>query len=211
MVSTPSDKGVTSNSNISFISPLRTPPCIEAPIATASSGLISFLGAFPKNFSTSCCTLGIRVCPPTRITSSISLADNPASFKATLQGSIVLLIRSSTRDSNLLRVTCITRCFGPELSAVTYGMLISVCIVEDSSIFAFSADSLSRCIASGSPLRSKSCSFLNSSAMYSINLISKSSPPRKVFPLVDKTSICCCPSTLAISMIETSNVPPPRS
>ncbi|CFO09164.1 Uncharacterised protein [Bordetella pertussis] len=40
---------------------------------------------------------------------------------------------------------------------------------------------------------------------------SKSSPPRKVSPLVDSTSNCISPSTSAISMIETSNVPPPRS
>ena len=40
---------------------------------------------------------------------------------------------------------------------------------------------------------------------------SKSSPPRKVSPLVDSTSNCFSPSTSAISMIEMSKVPPPRS
>src|SRR6218665_2444954 len=40
---------------------------------------------------------------------------------------------------------------------------------------------------------------------------SKSSPPRKVSPLVDSTSNCFSPSTSAISMIDTSKVPPPRS
>jgi hypothetical protein len=40
-----------------------------------------------------------------------------------------------------------TRCFGPDASAVTYGRLISVEAVEDSSILAFSAASLRRCRA----------------------------------------------------------------
>ena len=47
--------------------------------------------------------------------------------------------------------------------------------------------------------------------MYSIKRWSKSSPPKNVSPLVDNTSICVSPSTLAISMIEISNVPPPKS
>ncbi len=41
--------------------------------------------------------------------------------------------------------------------------------------------------------------------------MSKSSPPRKVSPLVDSTSNWCSPSISAISMIEMSKVPPPRS
>ena len=41
--------------------------------------------------------------------------------------------------------------------------------------------------------------------------LSKSSPPRNVSPLVASTSNWCSPSTSAISMIEMSNVPPPKS
>src|SRR4030065_659612 len=41
--------------------------------------------------------------------------------------------------------------------------------------------------------------------------LSKSSPPRKVSPFVDITSNWCSLSTSAISIIEMSNVPPPRS
>ena len=52
-VSIPSDSGVTSRSKTSLTSPERTPPCIPAPIATASSGLTSFLGSWPKNDFTS--------------------------------------------------------------------------------------------------------------------------------------------------------------
>ena len=44
----------------------------------------------------------------------------------------------------IARESVITRCFGPDASAVTYGRLISVDIVEESSIFAFSAASYRR-------------------------------------------------------------------
>jgi hypothetical protein len=50
-------------------------------------------------------------------------------------------MRSSTSDSSLARVRVITRCLGPVASAVMNGRLISVCRVELSSIFAFSAAS----------------------------------------------------------------------
>mmetsp|Transcript_1016 Transcript_1016/g.1724 ORF Transcript_1016/g.1724 Transcript_1016/m.1724 type:complete len:275 (+) Transcript_1016:696-1520(+) len=73
-VSMPSESGVTSRSSKSFVSsdaaPERTPPCTAAPYATASSGLIPLFGSLPpKNSVRSCCTLGIRVEPPTSTTS----------------------------------------------------------------------------------------------------------------------------------------------
>ena len=40
MVSMPSESGVTSSKSTSLTSPARTPPCIAAPIATHSSGLM---------------------------------------------------------------------------------------------------------------------------------------------------------------------------
>lgn len=46
MVSIPRDKGATSTNTISLISPLRTAPCIAAPIEIASSGLTPFEGFF---------------------------------------------------------------------------------------------------------------------------------------------------------------------
>ena len=64
--------------------------------------------------------------PPTRTTSSISLAEIPASFKAALQGSIVLLTKSSTRLSSFALVNLRVKCLGPEASAVINGKLISV-------------------------------------------------------------------------------------
>ena len=119
-------------------------------------------GSFPKKFLTSSITLGILVIPPTKITSLISLADNPASLRAVLQGGIVLPIKSSTKASNFALVIFILICFGPVLSAVINGKLISVWAAEDSSIFAFSAASFNLCNASLSAFKSIPFSFLNS-------------------------------------------------
>ena len=71
-VSMPSDSGVTSSSSTSLTSPFSTPPWIAAPTATASSGLTSRRGSLPKNSLTLSCTFGMRVWPPTRITSEMS-------------------------------------------------------------------------------------------------------------------------------------------
>ena len=117
-VSIPKLSGVTSNNRTSLRSPPNTAPWIAAPTATASSGLTSLRGALPNSFSTSSWTLGIRVCPPTRITSSISAAVTPASFIAMRQGSNERWIKSSTRDSSFDLVIFTTKCFGPEASAV---------------------------------------------------------------------------------------------
>ena len=74
-VSRPSDSGVTSSSRTSGPSPLSTPAWIAAPRATTSSGLTRMFGSLPPvSRRTSACTAGIRVDPPTRITSSRSLA-----------------------------------------------------------------------------------------------------------------------------------------
>ena len=94
----------------------------------------------------------------------ISAALKPESFNAVLHGGIVFLIKSSTRASNFALVNFILMCFGPVLSAVINGKFISVCVVEESSIFAFSAASLSLCKANLSVLKSIPWSFLNSSA-----------------------------------------------
>src|SRR5258708_40367227 len=49
--------------------------------------------------------------------------------------------------SNLARVSDMLRCLGPDWSAVMNGRLRSVDMVDDSSIFAFSAASFRRCRA----------------------------------------------------------------
>ena len=71
-VSMPSDSGVTSSSRRSLTSPVSTAAWIAAPTATTSSGLTVLFGSLPKSFLTSSCTFGMRVWPPTRITSSMS-------------------------------------------------------------------------------------------------------------------------------------------
>ena len=71
-VSMPSDSGVTSSSSTSLTSPLSTPAWIAAPMATTSSGFTPLCGSLPKNCFTTSMTLGMRVMPPTRTTSSIS-------------------------------------------------------------------------------------------------------------------------------------------
>ncbi|MDT4886016.1 hypothetical protein FQZ97_1223210 [compost metagenome] len=119
----------------------------------------------PKKAFTFSCTLGMRVMPPTRITSLMSLTLMPASLMARRQGAMVRSTSSSTRLSSLARVSLMFRCFGPEASAVMYGRLMSVCALFDSSILAFSAASFRRCRASTSLLRSTPCSFLNSPMM----------------------------------------------
>ena len=98
-------------------------------------------------------------------------------------------------------------CFGPVLSAVIKGRFISVCAADESSIFAFSAASFNLWSASLSDFKSIPLSFLNSDNKYSTIVLSKSSPPKKVSPLVDLTSNTPSPN----SSIETSNVPPPKS
>ena len=112
-----------------------------------------------------------------------------------------------TKASSLALVNFKFKCFGPDLSAVINGKLISVCVADESSIFAFSAASFNLCNANLSDFKSIPLSFLNSLTRYSTIVSSKSSPPKNVSPLVDLTSKTPSP----ISRIETSNVPPPKS
>ena len=116
--------------------------------------------------------------PPTSITSLIVPGLTSASFNACSQGVLVLEIRSETNCSSLDLLKDMTKCLGPDESAVIKGKLISVCVVVLSSIFAFSAASRSLCKAIRSVLRSILCSLRNSSQIQSIILWSKSSPPK---------------------------------
>ena len=74
IVSTPSDSGVTSSSSTSWTSPVSTPPWMAAPTATTSSGLTRRLASLPNISATTAWTRGMRVWPPTRITTSMSFA-----------------------------------------------------------------------------------------------------------------------------------------
>jgi len=136
---------------------------MAAPTATTSSGFTLLFGSLPNSRFTASWTAGIRVIPPTKTTSLISLVFRFASRNALRTGSKLRAIRSEVNCSTFARVKVITRCFGPVASAVIYGKLISVCIVDESSIFAFSAASFNRCNACRSWRKSMLFAFLNSS------------------------------------------------
>ena len=114
---------------------------MAAPTATTSSGFTFLLDSLPKNFSTALCMAGILVIPPTSITSFISVVLIFASFTANLHGAIVCSTKSIIRFSNCDLEIVLTKCFGPEASAVIKGRFISLSITVESSILAFSAAS----------------------------------------------------------------------
>mmetsp|Transcript_2961 Transcript_2961/g.8290 ORF Transcript_2961/g.8290 Transcript_2961/m.8290 type:complete len:414 (-) Transcript_2961:748-1989(-) len=206
-VSMPSERGVTSRRSTSLTLPLSTPPWMAAPMATTSSGFTPLDGSRLKSSLTTSTTRGIRVMPPTRRTSLMSLVLRPASLSALRQGSLVLSMRLSTSFSSWTRVILMLRCLGPEASAVRKGRLTSVVGADDSSHLAFSAASRRRWITRRSLDTSMPDDFLNSAMRWARMLWSKSSPPKWVSPLVDLTS-----NTPAfISRMDTSKVPPPRS
>ena len=163
IVSIPSESGVTSSRRTSLTSPCKTPPWIAAPTATTSSGLTPCIGSLPKIFLTSSTTAGIRVIPPTMTTSLMSLAVSLASLRAFSTGSASRSRSGLTNSSSLARVRVYSKCFGPSASAVKNGKLISTSLALESSFLAFSASSLTRCIAAASLRISMPDSFLNSS------------------------------------------------
>ena len=90
-------------------SPVITPPWIAAPIATTSSGLTDLFGSLPVSALTASTTAGIRVEPPTRMTSSISDKLKPASERAWRTGVLVRSTRSRVKSSNFARVNVISK------------------------------------------------------------------------------------------------------
>ena len=72
---------------------------------------------------------------------------------------------------NLARVSFSSRCFGPSEVAVMNGRLIWVDWTDDSSILAFSAASLRRCMAILSIERSTPSLFLNDSTSQSMTAL----------------------------------------
>mmetsp|Transcript_41516 Transcript_41516/g.124072 ORF Transcript_41516/g.124072 Transcript_41516/m.124072 type:complete len:227 (+) Transcript_41516:1-681(+) len=146
-VSRPRDSGVTSSSTMSDTSPASTPACTAAPSATTSSGLTDTLGSLPVIFLTISRTAGMRVEPPTMMTSSMSLSVSFASRSADSTGTLQRSSRSWLMVSNLARVIDVSMCFGPSAVAVMNGRLMAACDTPDSSTFAFSAASVRRCSA----------------------------------------------------------------
>ena len=90
-VSIPSDSGVTSSSSTSFTSPVSTPPWNGGTHGHHLVGVDALVGHLAEELLHDLLNGGdTRVEPPTRITSSICDACNPASCRASLQGSTVL-------------------------------------------------------------------------------------------------------------------------
>ena len=86
-------------------------------------------------------TAGMRVMPPTSTTWSMSAPVTPASSIACLVGPTVRSSRSDVSSTSFERERRMSRCLGPDWSAVTNGRLICVSCVVDSSTLAFSAAS----------------------------------------------------------------------
>ena len=137
----------------------------------------------------------------------MSSAVTLASSIACRTGAVHRSTRSCVSSSNVDRINVVFRCLGPLASAVMNGRLTVVWLTDDSSTFAFSAASNSRCRAWGSRRRSMPSVRWNSSARWSTIRRSKSSPPRCGSPNVARTSTTPSPTSSRL----TSNVPPPRS
>ncbi len=113
----------------------------------------------------------------------------------------------SVSSSNFALVSVTSRCFGSPAETAMNGRFIVVDTDDESSIFAFSASSRIRCIAVRSFFRSSPSFSLNDCTSQFITATSISAPPRCVSPLVESTSYTPSP----MSIIVTSNVPPPKS
>ena len=207
-VSIPNDSGVTSSNKDVFYA-VQWYLLDSCPYRYYFVRVNTFEGAFPKNSCTFCWTAGIRVEPPTRITSSISEAFMLASCRAFRRGSIVAWIRLSHNCSNWARVSVRTRCFGIPLTGNMYGRLISVEVELDNSIFAFSAASFKPLVSHRVFTDVYPSSFWNSSASQLMIFYRRNHPHPKwvVSPLVDFTSEYPSPnSRMEISDITTPEV-----
>ena len=149
LVSMPRDSGVTSSSRTSLTSPLSTPACSAAPMATTSSGLTPLLGSLPPVSSrTRSDTAGMRVEPPTSTTWSIAPTLMPASLIAWLNGALQRSSRSCVSRWNSARVMRdveVQRALGAGRDVRQVDRRSTA--QADSSILAFSAASRRRCIA----------------------------------------------------------------
>ncbi len=202
-VSMPNVKGVTSKRRMSLTSPERTPAWTAAPMATHSIGSTPRSARRLSVSSTNLRTIGMRVGPPTRMILLTSSTESFASFSDCSNGFLQRCTIGSTICSSSARVNIMRRFFDPEIK----GKLISVSIMVESSIFARSAASRTRCTAVLSSFRSIFVSCSNFLMMWFMTAKSMSVPPSCVSPEVDLTSKTPSPS----SMMVTSKVPPPRS
>ena len=164
-VSMPRVSGVTSSRTMSLdTSPAMIPAWMAAPIATASMGSTPDSGSFPITSPTNFFTSGILVGPPTITILFMSPFDSFASSSAFSTDGLHRSIMGPISSSSLALVMRISRFFAPEEgSCAINGRLMSVSITVESSIFAFSAASLTLVMAVLSWERSVPSFFLNSS------------------------------------------------
>ena len=143
----------------SLTSPCKTPPWTAAPSATTSSGLTPLCGSLPKSSFTISIIFGIRVMPP------LKPLHRFRRFQASIFQKRLYRVRLFCGSDRLPEIQILhdsiwySGVWGPLASAVINGKLTSVWVVDDNSIFAFSAASFKRCRASLSWRRSMPCSF----------------------------------------------------
>ena len=208
-VSMPCVSGVTSSSSrpsvCLLLPPFRMKACTAAPYATASSGLMLLFSSLPpKKSDTSCCTLGMRVEPPTSTTSCTWRLSIFASVSTRSTGASVERNRSPHSSSKRARVMVDWKSMPSKSESIS----IVACADADSVRLARSAAVRRRRSARWLVVRSLPLFLrLNSSTKWFTMRESKSSPPRWVSPAVALTSKM--PPSIVSSV--TSNVPPPRS
>ena len=179
LVSTPSESGQTSRRSKSSIllsfTPERSAAWTAAPYATASSGLIDLLRSLPLKKSLNCFWIfGIRVDPPTKITSWICDLLKPLSLITCSTGSKVFLKRSPHNSSKRARVIVEAKSI-PSNKLSTSNV---ACVEADNVFFKFSHVVLKRRIARLFSLKSFLCLRLNSCIKWWTRRVSKSSPPK---------------------------------
>ena len=143
----------------------------------------------------------------------VDLVDgDPGVLDDLLERRLGALSRSAVICWNCARVSFSSRCTGPFSVIERYCSEMLVAVALDSSFFACSAASRSRCMAILSLARSTPVVFFTVVTRWSTTRWSQSSPPRWLSPEVACTWIVAKPSSsLLTSSRETSNVPPPRS
>ena len=77
----------------------------------------------------------------------MSFGVSSASFKQSSRGVLQRKIKSEQSSSKNALVSSLSRCFGPSGVTEINGKFIELCVKVDSSIFAFSAASVSLCNA----------------------------------------------------------------